>query len=58
MLVLLGRKRTIILCSILAAVFIVDLIFCIVKGPNGGEGVGTELAEKAQDLFIFHIPFK
>ena len=58
MLVLLGRKRTIILCSILTAAFILDLIFCIVKGPNGGEGVGTELAEKAQDLFIFHIPFK
>ena len=38
----LGRKKSIIICSILVALFVLDMIACSVFGPNSGEGVGQE----------------
>ena len=48
MLELLGKKKTRIVCLILVAAFAVDLAFCIIKGPNVGEGVGSQLESGAQ----------
>jgi uncharacterized membrane protein len=42
-LTLLGKKKTIILCSVLIAAFVVDFVICMVHGPNTGKGVGHEL---------------
>ena len=39
---LLGKKKTVILCSILIIAFVADMGVCLVKGPNSGEGVGHQ----------------
>ncbi|SEQ60873.1 Protein of unknown function [Lachnospiraceae bacterium NE2001] len=53
----LGRKKAIILCSILVILFIADAIICATVGPNTGKGVGksysmTELVYYDK-LFLF-----
>ena len=39
-----GRKWSVIICSVLVTAFVIDLICCIVFGPNAGEGIGQQLA--------------
>ena len=38
----LGQKKTYILCGVLGALFALDLICCLVFGPNSGKGVGQK----------------
>ena len=35
-----GKKRTVILCMILVAAFLIDFICCRIFGSNSGAGVG------------------
>ncbi|MCR5632800.1 MAG: DUF975 family protein [Eubacterium sp.] len=39
----LGKKKARIICAILVAAFIIDLIICITVGPNSGKGVGGKM---------------
>ena len=38
----LGQKKTYILCGVLGTLFAIDLICCLIFGPNSGEGVGQK----------------
>ena len=38
----LGQKKTYILCGVLGTLFVIDLICCLIFGPNSGEGVGQK----------------
>ena len=46
----LGAKKAKILCSVLIAMFVADMICCAVFGPNIGEGIGKEYSERS----IYH----
>ena len=48
LLVRFGKKRTRILCIVLASLFFIDLGCCMVFGPNKGEGVGQDITEMEQ----------
>lgn len=37
-----GKKASYIVCAVLVAAFLVDVVCCIVFGPNSGEGVGKK----------------
>ena len=39
-----GRKRSIIICTICVSAFIIDYICCKIFGNNSGEGIGTKLS--------------
>ena len=41
----LGPKKAKIVCSVLVALFVMDIICCTVFGPNLGEGIGREYSE-------------
>ena len=45
-----GPKKTKIVCIILVACFVIDVICCVVIGPNAGEGIGQKLSRN--DTFI------
>lgn len=43
----LGDKRAKIICSILIALFVIDIICCNIFGPNIGEGIGKEYSGRS-----------
>ena len=45
-----GTKRTRILCSVLVAAFVTDLICCGIFGPNSGKGIGTEIKAETPNI--------
>ncbi|MCR5293200.1 MAG: DUF975 family protein [Eubacterium sp.] len=38
----LGKKKAIILCSTLVALFVIDIIVILILGPNSGKGIGKQ----------------
>ena len=38
-----GRKPTLIICSLCVTAFLIDMVCCRIFGPNSGEGIGTKL---------------
>ncbi|HCJ41304.1 DUF975 family protein [uncultured Ruminococcus sp.] len=45
-----GTKRTRILCCVLVAAFVTDLICCGIFGPNSGKGIGTEIKAETPNI--------
>lgn len=48
-----GTKRTRILCSVLVAAFVTDLVCCKIFGPNSGKGIGGSAVETAKQCLMF-----
>ena len=49
-----GRKKSIIICTVLVILFIIDAVVCATVGPNTGEGVGKEYSMLIQNnLSVF-----
>ena len=38
-----GRKPTLVICSLCVTAFLIDVVCCKIFGPNSGEGIGTKL---------------
>ena len=51
----LGDKGAKIFCSILTVLFVIDIICCIVFGPNIGEGIGKECSERGDCIEMLYL---
>ena len=47
----LGKKKAIILCSVLVVLFIADAVICAAVGPNTGKGIGKTYSMIIYDVF-------
>jgi len=48
----LGPKKAKIVCSVLVALFVIDMICCSVFGPNAGEGIGVPITSHLLYLML------